>query len=437
MTGQPERILNIGVAAQLMLLEPGTFCIFHAPVAAPRRGGPLGGLPGVRITPSPTDPDGAVMIRGLDEDGWLGLDRGAALVRVEQRPTWIMVTTYHDPAHDDVRPNLQVARLYAPVAKPAATPAFPAPATTMKQAAARAPSPVPGTADPAAGHESGIIAHIQRRGDVQVACDAWMGTIGSKAWIEGFAILPAPPVAPEQIEYQAVLGQGWFSPWVTGGTYCGSRGMALPLLGLRVRLTGKAAEEFTCRVSATFVDGSRVGPVEDIAAMSDDLSALEAFVIEIAPRATHDGDDGKDTTGTAPPDTDPPQERELLDLLDDTAQEKPARAQPARGTTRRKKAVRKEAVREKIAAKAPPAAIASPGTASVRKPPAGSTAKAATAKSTRSRPAGKTTKAAPAQKAAAPPLAPEDIHPGRGRKAPGSRVALLKARRKAATRRRD
>jgi hypothetical protein len=30
------------------------------------------------------------------------------------------------------------------------------------------------------------------------------------------------------IEYQAVLGRGWLSPWIEGGKFCGSRGMALP-----------------------------------------------------------------------------------------------------------------------------------------------------------------------------------------------------------------
>ena len=51
----------------------------------------------------------------------------------------------------------------------------------------------------------------------------------------------------------------WLSPWVEGGKFCGSRGMALPLLGLSVRLKGTAAKAFECSYSATFVDGSAVG----------------------------------------------------------------------------------------------------------------------------------------------------------------------------------
>ena len=52
----------------------------------------------------------------------------------------------------------------------------------------------------------------------------------------------AKGIAPEDIEYQAVLGRNWLSPWVEGGKFCGSRGMALPLLGLKVRLKGAAAK---------------------------------------------------------------------------------------------------------------------------------------------------------------------------------------------------
>jgi hypothetical protein len=58
-----------------------------------------------------------------------------------------------------------------------------------------------------------------------------------------------------------VLGRDWLSPWVEGGKFCGSRGMALPLLGLKLRLKGAAAEEYHCSYMASFVDGTRAGPV--------------------------------------------------------------------------------------------------------------------------------------------------------------------------------
>jgi hypothetical protein len=61
--------------------------------------------------------------------------------------------------------------------------------------------------------------------------------------------------------------------------------MALPLLGLNVRLKGAAAKEYTVRYSATFIDGSAVGPIEEgTACESPGLAALESFLIELVPR---------------------------------------------------------------------------------------------------------------------------------------------------------
>jgi hypothetical protein len=75
------------------------------------------------------------------------------------------------------------------------------------------------------------------------------------------------------------------SPWIEGGKFCGSRGMALPLLGLNVRLKGDAAKTHECTYFASFVDGSSVGPVPaGEACQADSLAALEAFQIVLRGR---------------------------------------------------------------------------------------------------------------------------------------------------------
>ncbi len=131
-----------------------------------------------------------------------------------------------------------------------------------------------------------MVAHIQERGDVGAMLGDWLGERGSKRWIEGFGLSPTHTIAPKEIEYQAVLGQGWLSPWVEGGQFCGSRAMALPLLGLRVRLRGAAAETHDVGYAATFIDGSAIGPVMNgEACEADSLAAMEAFQIVIRPRA--------------------------------------------------------------------------------------------------------------------------------------------------------
>jgi hypothetical protein len=98
-------------------------------------------------------------------------------------------------------------------------------------------------------------------------------------------VAPAAGIPADDIEYQAVLGRGWLSPWVEGGQFCGSRGMALPILGLRLRLRGATAETHECTYEATFVDGTHVGPVQDgEACEAESLAAVEAFSITIRRR---------------------------------------------------------------------------------------------------------------------------------------------------------
>jgi hypothetical protein len=272
-------VTELKVTGHLMTLDTGLFCIYPAPGAtAPD---PSSGLPGVRITipPGSTHANGMVHIAGFRDDGWVSGQLDGALIRVNHGPAQILVTVYQAPGGMDP-PRLQVLRLTeAAAGTPAAAPPPPAPAPAP--AGEAAPSEVPAPAGPAE-----ISAHVQRRGDVLGRVGDWIGDRGSKRWIEGFAIKPEAEVSPEDIEYQAVLGRGWLSPWAEGGQFCGSRGMALPILGLRVRLRGAAAATHECVVAASFVDGTSVGPVTNgEACETESLAPLEAFQVAIRRRA--------------------------------------------------------------------------------------------------------------------------------------------------------
>jgi hypothetical protein len=108
---------------------------------------------------------------------------------------------------------------------------------------------------------------------------------GSGNWIEGFALAPLEGFAAGDLSYQGVLGRGWLSPWVESGQYCGSRGMALPLLGFRIRLQGAAAEAYELSARASFIDGTTCGPVgSDETCEGEKLSPLEAMTITLTPR---------------------------------------------------------------------------------------------------------------------------------------------------------
>lgn len=266
------RVSELRVSAHLMTLDTGMFCVFHAPGGSTADDG--SGLPGVRISlpPAPSGPPNTVKISTFRSDGWLDFSDGAALVRVEQGPAQVLVTVYQSMAASaDTAPRLQVLRLTPDAAAPG-------------QAVAAGPGPVVPRGAPTST-SADIVAHIQRMGDVAGQFGVWTGTRGSGSWVEGFAITPPEGIAPQDLEYQAVLGRGWLSPWIEGGKFCGSRGMALPLLGLNVRLKGDAAKTHECTYFASFVDGSNVGPVPaGEACQADSLAALEAFQIVLRRR---------------------------------------------------------------------------------------------------------------------------------------------------------
>ncbi|CCT59341.1 hypothetical protein APA386B_1250 [Acetobacter pasteurianus 386B] len=260
-----------------MTLQTGLFCISHAAGQQPPTSA---GLPGVRISLPPVSAPGNVQIVTFEQDGWMGGRNNAALVRVRRGPAQVMITIYQELNTRHDAPRLQVIQLSAesdplPVPVPAAVPVAPVAEAPKETAPAEAPLV----------QKPEIGAHIQRRGDVTGILGEWMGVPGSQAWIEGFGIAPAHLIQSDDIEYQAVLGKGWLSPWVEGGQYCGSRGMALPILGLCVRLKGAAAKKFICRVTASFTDGTKIGPVDNGEPVeADSLAPLEAFLVEILPR---------------------------------------------------------------------------------------------------------------------------------------------------------
>ncbi len=264
---------ELKVTGHLMTLPPGLFCIINEinPGASRNHG-----MPGVRISPPPVGGQN-VEISGFRDDGWLSAEGDATLVRIRTKPSQILVTIYQLPGEASSAPRLQVRQLLGPeeMANDEAAP----------DPAAAAPAPAP-----AAPAKINLVAHIQSRGDVGAGFGEWLGESGSNNWIEGFAINAPEGISPASFTYQAVLGRGWLSPWVEAGQYCGSRGMALPLLGLRIRLSGEAAEQYDISYAATFVGGAKAGPVgNDETCEADTLAPLESIQVTLTPRARKAG----------------------------------------------------------------------------------------------------------------------------------------------------
>jgi hypothetical protein len=315
-----NRVAELQVSAHLMTLETGLFCVFQTPGSP--QSDPATGLPGVRITPAPglAGRPEAVSVSTFREDGWL--NGTAALVRVTDGSAQILVTIYQHKGKD-AAPRLQVLRLSGEPNAATAAVAVPPPAAAPAANAQAVGTAAGEAAAPAANPD--VMAHIQRMGDVGCSFGEWLGTKGSRQWVEGFGMAPLAGIPAQDLEYQAVLGRNWLSPWVEAGKFCGSRGMALPLLGLKVRLKGAAAKTLECAYSATFVDGSAVGPVNaGETCEAESLAALESFQIVIQPRAAK-GAGVKPGAGTADPAAKP------------SAGGKPSGGKPARLATARAK----------------------------------------------------------------------------------------------------
>ncbi|MDI4642388.1 hypothetical protein K9U39_15815 [Rhodoblastus acidophilus] len=99
-----------------------------------------------------------------------------------------------------------------------------------------------------------IVAHVARRGDVAVDPGAWVAGPDAPAAIEAVGIRGALP-SGGGIEIQPLVATNpprWLD-WAPSGAFVGTRGRALPLAGLRLRLAGEPAVDCRLSVDAMFL----------------------------------------------------------------------------------------------------------------------------------------------------------------------------------------
>ncbi|HTI02810.1 MAG TPA: hypothetical protein VL752_17820 [Acidisoma sp.] len=259
---QENRVQELRASAHLMTLETGIFCLVNGSGK-----GADGQITGVRV--SATDPaDSNVAIATFRPDGWLTGAGDSALIRVLQGPTQILITIYQPTGSQEGPPKLRVLRL---------SEAGPAEAGAASPAAAATRPPVM-----ILNEKHDVIAHIQSTGDVGRHFGEWVGEPGNQRAIEGFSLATPEGLTAADLTYQAVLGRGWLSPWVEAGQFCGSRGMALPILGFKLKLSEAAARRFDLQIAASFVDGTRLeGLGTEDSCEAPSLAPLEALQITL------------------------------------------------------------------------------------------------------------------------------------------------------------
>lgn len=249
---------RIDVTAQLLSVQPGIYALELAPGAVSRTSGGMM-LPCARLDPLP-HAEHLAHFASLSASSLLLPGGSPGFLRAEAA-TSVLLTIYK-LAGSGAAPEFRI-RAIAPASAP--------------------PPPAPKPDIPS--QPCTLTVHVERHGDLPVPGGAWAEAPGGSAAIEGFSIQPDDPALARAIEYQAVLGHDWLSPWSHAGEFCGSRGLALPLLGVRIRLQGAAAETTRCLVYGRS-GGAEIGPVEDETLLTENGAPLTALRVAFVARET-------------------------------------------------------------------------------------------------------------------------------------------------------
>jgi hypothetical protein len=222
-----------------------------------------------KIGPAPVQ--GAVAVEfafGSDvTPGWIGAGGGVVIVRAPAGGGGVIVTTYG--AAEGALPDLTIDRLDRAPGAAEATPS--------------APAPLAGTRE--LGIE--IMLHIERQGDRRAVAQGWVGNLGQRLRIEAFGLRPLETIGPGDIEYMSFGPQGRYTPWVSDGRLCGSRGRRIPLTGLAIRLKPGLQQRFDVLYEGSFFESGtselcRNGEPCRSSIADDPLEAINLRVIERA-----------------------------------------------------------------------------------------------------------------------------------------------------------
>jgi len=133
-----------------------------------------------------------------------------------------------------------------------------------------------------------IQAHIRSRGDMSFTDVPWAGRVARGLWIESFAVRPLQHFGAQDIEYKGLTGSGFETPWLSDDRMCGTRGMAVPLVGFAVRLKpSPETAAYDCEYSGYFQSGVTIGPLRNGAPCRSTVAndPLEGVQIHLKPRS--------------------------------------------------------------------------------------------------------------------------------------------------------
>jgi hypothetical protein len=289
---------GLSAGAQVLPL-PGGFYLFSVRAASPQLapGAAHITLPALHVTVAPsTDPGKVEFLSGnKSQSTWLFAPGDMLIARVSQPGAHLVLTSLRAPQGASL--DLRIERLEGRderLAIPVATVDAPAGQTGS----------APG--EPGQALRLQIGAHVRARGDMSFDGSAWAGRVAPGLWLEAFSVTPLEVLTAADIEYKGLTASGFETPWLSGASACGTRGMGVPLVGFAVRLTpGPVTAGYDCQYSGHFKNAGGVGPLRNgtpcrSTIANDPLEGIQIRIVRKEAGATPPVPAPSSTAGEAP-----------------------------------------------------------------------------------------------------------------------------------------
>lgn len=305
---------GLSASAQVLPLPTGLY-LFSVKAAAPlaeRSTGQLS-LPAMHVGLGPgVRSDQVEFMSGPGNGGtWLFAHGDVLIVKVNGSGATLILTSVRSSVGEVL--SIEVERLEARTQAAASVPTQGAnisdklPRAPSQAADVQAPAAqTPKSADPvdeALTLPLQIKTHIRARGDMSFADAPWAGRVAPGLWIESFSVQPLKHLGAQHIEYKALTGTGFETPWLSDDQICGTKGMSVPLVGFAVRLKpGSEASSYDCEYSGYYRSSVVVGPLRNGAPCRSTVAndPLEGIQIRIVKRPSAPAANAGGTVKTEP-----------------------------------------------------------------------------------------------------------------------------------------
>jgi len=288
---------GMSASVQVLPLPPGLylFSVKASGTVSPRTNGELS-LPAVHVGLGPgVRTEQVDFVAGPSTHGaWLFAPGDLLVTKVNGAGATLVMTSVRAPGGDVL--SIKVERLEARAEASApprdavshvAAPDKPTRKRNGKTAATRSRAGAEGSAKPLLPLQ--IALHVRARGDMTFTDVPWAGRVAPGLWVEAFSVRPLEVFGAQDIEYKGLTGSGFETPWLSEDKMCGTKGMAVPLIGFAVRLKpGAASADYDCEYSGYFQSGVTIGPLRNGApcrssVANDPLEGIQVRLLKRAP----------------------------------------------------------------------------------------------------------------------------------------------------------